>query len=98
MVPLSRTIGTDRIVDEMVLRLTHSMEMDWILPGIAPTGRRVEIPVVVIVQFRNGKIAAEHVYWDQASVLVQVSLLDPTKVPVVGAENAQTLVKLAEGG
>lgn len=98
MIPISRTIGTDRIVDEMVVRLTHSIEMDWILPGVPPTGRRIELPVVAIVQFGNGKIAGEHVYWDQGSVLVQVGLLDPMSVPAVGAENAQTLVKLAGGG
>ena len=69
MTPVSRTIGTDQLVDEMVIKFTHSVEMDWMLPGISPTGRRVEVPLVVIVRFRDGKLAHEHIYWDQASVL-----------------------------
>ena len=88
IVPVSRTIGTDRLVDEMIFRFTHTIEMDWMLPGIAPTGRRVEVPLVVVVHFREGKLAHEHIYWDQASVLVQLGLLDPGKLPVVGAESA----------
>src|SRR5438309_11735658 len=88
MTPVSRTIGTDQLVDEMVIRFTHSIEMDWMLPGVAPTGRRVEIPLVVIVRFRDGKLAHEHIYWDQASVLVQLGLVDPRKLPVVGVESA----------
>jgi carboxymethylenebutenolidase len=57
------------IVDELMYKFTHTIEMPWILPGIRPTGRRVEIAVVVVVQFKDGKIAGEHIYWDQASVL-----------------------------
>ena len=92
MVPVSRTIGADRLVDEMILRFTHSQPMDWLLPGLAPTGRRVEVPMVVIVHFRDGKLAHEHLYWDQASVLVQLGLLDPAGLPVAGAETAQKLL------
>jgi len=88
IVPVSRTIGTDQLVDEMIVRFTHTLEMDWMLPGVAPTGRRVEIPLVAIVQFRDGKLAHEHIYWDQASVLVQLGLLEPSKLPVAGAESA----------
>ncbi len=69
MTPISRTIGTDQLVDEMVIDFTHTVEIDWMLPGIAPTGRRVEVALVVIVRFRDGKLAHEHIYWDQASVL-----------------------------
>jgi len=90
-VSVSRTIGVDRIVDEMIFRFTHTIEMDWMLPGIAPTGKRVECPLVVIVHFRDGKLANEHIYWDQASVLVQLGLLDPTNLPVSGAECAAKL-------
>jgi carboxymethylenebutenolidase len=79
MVPVSRTVGIDRIADEIVLRFTHSRAMNWLLPGVAPTGKRVEMAVVVIVQFRDGKIAHEHVYWDQAAVLAQVGLLNRGK-------------------
>src|SRR5229473_123755 len=89
MTPLSRTIGTDQLVDEMVINFTHSVEIDWMLPGIAPTGRRVEVALVVIVRFRDGKLAHEHIYWDQASVLAQLGLIDPEKLPVAGAESAK---------
>jgi carboxymethylenebutenolidase len=89
---LSRTVGADRIVDELVLRFTHSLQMDWMLPGVPPTGRQVEIPLVAIVQFQAGKVAHEHIYWDQASVLVQLGLLDPATLPVAGVESAHKLL------
>jgi carboxymethylenebutenolidase len=89
LTPISRTVGTDQLVDEMVFKFTHTIPMDWMLPGIAPTGRRVEVPLVAIVHFRDGKLAHEHIYWDQASVLVQLGLLDPTDLPVAGIESAQ---------
>jgi carboxymethylenebutenolidase len=92
MIPVSRTIGTDQLVDEMVIKFTHSLEMDWMLPGIPPTGRRVEVPLVVIVRFRDGKLAHEDIYWDQASVLVQLGLLDSEKLPVLGAESARKVL------
>jgi carboxymethylenebutenolidase len=91
IVPISRTIGTDRLVDEMIFRFTHTIEMDWMLPGVAPTGKRVECALVVIVQFRDGKLAHEHIYWDQASVLVQLGLLDASRLPVAGSETARKL-------
>jgi carboxymethylenebutenolidase len=87
MVTVSRTIGQGRVVDELIARFTHSIRMDWVLPGIPPTGKRVELPFVVIVQFEGDKVAHEHLYWDQASVLVQVGLLDRT-LPVRGGETA----------
>ena len=88
---VSRTIGETRLVDELVVRFTHDVEMDFILPGVAPTGRVVEMAIAVIVDFEDGKIAAERIYWDQASVLVQIGLLDPTGLPVTGVEQAQTV-------
>ena len=78
LVPISRTIGADRVVDEMLFCFTHDIEIDWMLPGVAPTGRYVEIPLVAIVRFRGDKLYNEHIYWDQASVLAQIGLLDPT--------------------
>jgi carboxymethylenebutenolidase len=87
--PISRTVGTDQIVDEQLFAFTHTDELDWMLPGIAPTGRRVEIPLVAIVRFQDGKIAHEHIYWDQASVLVQIGKLDPKGLPVAGVETAR---------
>ena len=89
IVPISRTIGSERLVDEMIIRFTHDIEMDWMLPGIAATGKRVEIATVAVITFRDGKLFNEHIYWDQASVLVQLGLLDPTKLPVVGVETAR---------
>ena len=89
MTPISRTIGTDQVVDEMVVTFTHTIRMDWMLPGLAPTGKRVEIALVAIVHFRDGKLAHEHIYWDQASVLVQLGLLDPALLPVAGRETAR---------
>ncbi|MGC1304090.1 MAG: nuclear transport factor 2 family protein [Caulobacteraceae bacterium] len=90
--PVSRTVGTDSVVDEMVIKFTHTCVMDFLLPGIAPTGRRVEIPTVAIAQFRDGKLAGEHIYWDQASVLVQIGRLDPAGLPVAGAEIARKVL------
>jgi carboxymethylenebutenolidase len=92
MTPISRTIGVDRLVDEMVFEFTHTVKMDWMLPGIAPTGKRVKIPLVVIVHFREGKLAHEHIYWDQASVLAQLGLLDATNLPVAGVESAEKVI------
>jgi carboxymethylenebutenolidase len=92
MTPVSRTIGEDQLVDEMVFKFTHSIHMNWMLPGVAPTGKRVEIPLVAIVRFREGKLAHEHIYWDQASVLVQIGLIDPAKLPVAGIESARKVL------
>ena len=84
---VSRTIGEGRVVDELIVSFTHSIRLDWILPGIPPTGKRVEVPVVAIIQFEGEKIAHEHLYWDQASVLVQIGLLNRS-LPVRGGEIA----------
>jgi carboxymethylenebutenolidase len=88
---ISRTIGHDQIVDEMIFKCTHTVPMDWYLPGVAPTGRRIEAPTVAIVKFRDGAIESEHIYWDQASVLVQIGLLDAGSLPVAGIETAEKL-------
>ena len=92
MVSVSRTIGQGRMVEEMIFRFTHSIPMDWMLPGIQPTGKRVEIAMLVVVQFEGDKLAHEHLYWDQASVLVQLGLLEPAGLPVVGAEGARSVL------
>jgi carboxymethylenebutenolidase len=89
LTPISRTVGADQIVDEMLFAFTHTHEVDWMLPGVAPTGRRVEVPLVAIVRFVGDKLAHEHIYWDQASVLVQVGLIDPANLPVAGVETAR---------
>jgi carboxymethylenebutenolidase len=92
MVPVSRTVGADQIVDEVVFKFTHTSEIDWMLPGVAPTGRQVEIPLIAVVRFLDGKVAHEHIYWDQASVLVQVGLLEPSGLPVAGVETARKVI------
>jgi len=92
MTSVSRTIGEDQVVDELFVRFTHTMEMDWLLPGVPPTGKVVEMAVAVIVGFQDGRISHEHIYWDQASVLVQVGLLDPAGLPVTGAESARKVL------
>lgn len=89
---LSRTVGTDQIVEELAISFTHTTAIDWLLPGVAPTGKPVELVVVVIVGFKDGKISHEHIYWDQASVLLQIGLLDPKGLPVSGAEVARKVV------
>ena len=92
LTPVSRTIGTNQLVDEMLVKFTHTIQMDWMLPGIAPTGKRIEVAVVAIVQFRDGKLAHEHLYWDQASVLVQLGMLDPVTLPIVGVDSARKVL------
>lgn len=92
LIPVSRTVGTDRVVDEMLFCFTHDCEIDWMLPGVKPTGKYVEIPLVAIVCFRGDKLYHEHIYWDQASVLVQVGLLDPKLVPAAGIATAKKLL------
>jgi carboxymethylenebutenolidase len=91
LTPISRTVGEDQLVDEMIFSFTHTQEMPWMLPGIAPTHRHVEVPLVAIVRFRDGKLAHEHIYWDQASVLKQIGLLADPRLPVFGAETARKI-------
>ncbi len=92
LTPVSRTIGEEQLVDEMIFSFTHTQEMPWMLPGITPTHRYVEVPLVAIVGFRDGKLASERIYWDQASVLRQIGLLNDPKLPVYGAETARKVV------
>jgi carboxymethylenebutenolidase len=89
LTPISRTVGEEQLVDEMIFSFTHTQEMPWMLPGVAPTNRYVEVPLVAIVRFRDGKLAHEHIYWDQASVLQQIGLLKDSGLPVFGAESAR---------
>lgn len=88
---ISRTIGDDQLVDELLIEFTHTVSMDFLLPGVPPTGRKVAVAVVVVARFRDGKLAHEHIYWDQASVLVQLGLLREDGLPVVGRRGAEKL-------
>jgi carboxymethylenebutenolidase len=89
---ISRTTTDDMVIDEFIVRFTHDTVMDAILPGLAPTGRRVELPHVAVVGFENGKIAFERIYWDQGSMLVQLGLLDVDTLPLVGSQQAAALL------
>jgi carboxymethylenebutenolidase len=89
---VKRSVGKDTVIDELIYRFTHTIEMPWILPGIKPTGRRVEIAIVVVVLFKDGKIEGERIYWDQASVLAQLGLIDLEKLPVCGIEASLKVV------
>jgi carboxymethylenebutenolidase len=93
LTPVSRTIGESQLVDEMIFSFTHTQEMPWMLPGIAPTNRPVEVPLVAIVGFREGKLACERIYWDQASVLKQIGLITDPALPVFGAETARKVLE-----
>ncbi|KZT30626.1 NTF2-like protein [Neolentinus lepideus HHB14362 ss-1] len=90
MITVSRTVGADRIIDEMIFKCTHTTEIDWLVPGIKPTGKSLEIALVGVVAFRGDKLTFE--YWDQASVLVQLGLIDGSKLPVAGSEVARKAI------
>ncbi len=89
---VSRTVGDEQLVDELVMHFTHDCVIDALLPGVAATHRKVALPVVVVVKFDGGKVAHEHIYWDQASLLVQVGLLEPSALPVTGIEQTSNLL------
>ncbi|MGH6795810.1 MAG: nuclear transport factor 2 family protein [Methylocella sp.] len=88
---LSRSVTQYRIIDEFILRLTHTVQMDWFAPGIAPTGRRLAVPHVGIIAFEDGKIRSEHIYWDQATVLLQLGVIEGN-LPVLGADQVDRLL------
>ena len=88
-VRISRTIENDQVVDELILSFTHDIEIPAMVPGISPSGRYVELPLVVVMKFKGNKIAHEHIYWDQASLLKQIGLLDNKKIPIIGIEQSK---------
>jgi carboxymethylenebutenolidase len=89
---VSRTVGAERVVDELIIRFTHTREMAFWLPGIKPTGRRVELPLVVVMGFKGDQVASEHIYWDQASLLAQIGMLERSDLPIAGSTQAKALV------
>lgn len=89
---VSITVGEAQIVEELVISFTHTTMIEWMLPGLKPTGKQVQAAFAVIVGFEGDKVAHEHIYWDQASVLVQLGLINPAGLPVVGAENSRKLL------
>jgi len=92
MTNISSTVGENQVVEELYISFTHTTPIDWLLPGVPSTGKFVEMVVAVIVGFKDGKISHEHIYWDQASVLVQVGLLNPSGLPVCGGESARKVL------
>jgi carboxymethylenebutenolidase len=95
LTPISRTVSAERVIDEFVLEFTHDIEVPFMLPGVPPTGRWARVPTVVVMGFEGDKVAYEHIYWDQASLLVQLGLLDGSTLPVAGVEQAERLLELA---
>lgn len=93
---VSRTVGKDQVVDELIISFTHDTEIGYLLPRVAPTGKYVEISHVVVMKFKNNKISHEHIYWDQASVLVQIGILKPENIPITGIEQTKKLVELSQ--
>jgi carboxymethylenebutenolidase len=89
IVPVARTVGPDRVVDEVIFSFTHTCEMDFMTPGIAPTGKYVEVPLVAVIEFRGDKLYNEHIYWDQASMLAQLGVLEPKGLPIAGIESSR---------
>src|SRR5262245_15743341 len=96
LVLVARTVGKDRIVDELIHKFTHTIEMPWMLPGVQPTGKPVEASVIVVVQFEAGKIAGERIYWDQASVLAQIGLIDAGKLPATRMEASRKVIDASQ--
>lgn len=93
LIPVSRTVSENRLVDELIFCFTHDRKVDFLLPGLEPTNKYVEVATVAIVTFEGEKIASEHIYWDQASVLVQIGLLSPDSgLPVSGIESARKVL------
>jgi carboxymethylenebutenolidase len=88
---ISRTTSENTVIDEFIVSFTHDIVMDAILPGLAPTGRRVELPHVAVVGFEDGRIAFERIYWDQGSMLAQLGVIDAERLPLVGSQQAEAI-------
>jgi len=95
IIRVSRSVGRNQVVDELILSFTHDIEIKSMVPGIEPTGRYVELPHVVVMKFRGNKIVHEHIYWDQASLLTQIGVLNPIGLPITGVEQSQKLKELS---
>ena len=92
LTPISRTVGLTQVVDEFIMSFTHDQEIDWLIPGIPATGKFVEIPMLGVIKFRGPKLCHEHIYWDQASILLQLGVLDATGLPIAGAVAAHKVL------
>lgn len=96
--PTSRTVTLECLVDEMTISFTHDTVIPWILPGVEPTGRRVTVPIVTVIGMRDGLVHTEHIYWDQATVLAQIGLIDGSDLPVIVEGQAEALLADAPEG
>jgi len=96
VVPVSRTVGETRLVDELLVQGTHDRPMPFWLPGVEPTGRRFELAHAAVITFRDGLIESEHIYWDQASLLVQLGLFDPTYRAGTGGGESPPVLGVAQ--
>ncbi|KAG6809762.1 hypothetical protein H0H92_014821 [Tricholoma furcatifolium] len=109
MQTISRTVGTDRVVDEFIYSFTHDRMADWLLPGVPPSGKKLIIPMIAVVNIRGDRLYNEHIWWDQATVLKQAGILPeylpyPTlegikklRLPVAGTETAGMLAYEVSG-
>ena len=95
LIPIERTVSENRVIDEFVFEFTHDTEVPWMLPGVPASGRKVRVAMVVVMGFDGDKVAFEHIYWDQATVLAQIGMLDADRLPVRGAEQAERLLAIA---
>ncbi|KAJ7781662.1 NTF2-like protein [Mycena metata] len=100
MQTISRTIGSDRVVDEFIMHATHDTQIDWLLPGVPPTGKKLAIPMVGVINIRGDRLYHEHIWWDQGTALMQAGII-PThipldgktlRLPIAGAESATILI------
>ena len=96
IVRVSRTIGKNQVVDELILSFIHDREIEVMLPGIPPTGKYVELPHAVVMKINGNKIAHEHIYWDQGSLLTQIGALVSKKLPIAGNEQARNLLETSQ--
>ena len=95
---LGLAVGSTRVTEEVVMTFTHDRVMPWILDGIAPTGREVQIPQLAVVGFLDDKVSFEHIWWDQASVLAQIGLIDVGGLPIQAGDEAEALFALHDPG
>ncbi|KAK0207866.1 hypothetical protein DFS33DRAFT_1467845 [Desarmillaria ectypa] len=93
---VSRTVGPDRIVEEFIFKCTHDKTIDWLLPAVPPTRKKLEIPMLGVVNVRGDRLYHEHIWWDQGTALLQAGLI-PTHVPFP-LEGGKQILRLPVAG
>jgi carboxymethylenebutenolidase len=71
----NRVVTENTIVEEAKVRFHHTKQMEWFLPGVPPTNKWIDVELVIVIEFRDSKMATERIYWDQAAVLRQIGKL-----------------------